>query len=278
MSKPHIFPGAPTRFESKHALPSNKTVPKSSRYRKVAFLLRSNIQNLEDYGDRLAFLTITFRGNVRLPQEVQDCLHAFHSKTFGTLGISYIKVFDHHADGRLHVHYILVLPEDYDEALVKPYDKGLDSQGEINKCFGPKRREFSVQLAKRLKAAGFGRCLLEPVRNLAGLAVYLSRKVESPAFEFPKGTRRYAISRSLKSGSANFMWLSPGANKYRAAVSQIAQCLGIKDYSEFKAILGRRWGYYLRPTISILMQLPHLAVDLFSLCRLGKHYNPALNP
>lgn len=243
---------------------TRKATPKglSGPAKKVAATLTENIRYLcEKHGiQHIAFFTLTFADHVIDPKEAQRRLH---SLTAGVLDERYphrIRVFERQKSGRIHYHFVLVVPEDIHTGV----DPEAIAQGDYATANKALRREWAFW-HKTCKKYGFGRHNLQPVKSSENaLALYVGKYI-GKGFQFrneaDKGVRLVTYSGDARRMVCKHTALSKYSNEWRAKVQTFVHMVqAAKPHSRIRTIddialvlNDKRWSYNHR---DFILELP----------------------
>lgn len=228
--------------------------------KKVAATLTENIRYLcEKHGiERIAFFTLTFADHVTDPKEAQRRLH---SLTAGVLNERYphrIRVFERQKSGRIHYHFVVVVPDDIRAGV----DPEAIAQGDYKTANSALRREWAFW-HKTCKKYGFGRHNLQPVKSSHdALALYVGKYI-GKGFQFrdeqDKGVRLVAYSGDARHMVCKHTALAKYPNEWRAKVCTFVRQMAemyphrrIRDTDDIAFHFGKRWAYKWRDYILAL--------------------------
>jgi hypothetical protein len=240
-----------------------KGVPKalSGGRKKVAATLTENIRYLCDtHGlERIAFFTLTFADHVTDPAEAQRRLH---SLTAGVLNERYphrIRVFERQKTGRIHYHFVVVVPDDIRTGV----DPDAIAAGDYKTANSALRREWAFW-HKTAKKYGFGRHNLQPVKSSHdALALYVGKYI-GKGFQFrnetDKGVRLVTYSGDARHMVCKHTAVNKYSNEWRAKCLEFSRIIArakpharIRGIEDLQFVLGKRWSYRYR---NFILSLP----------------------
>jgi len=248
---------------------------------KSQYKLECCLKGLDRYPiGSLFFLTVTaprqFSGDLKLHQKMTSLT----SNLFGRRQIKYVKVVELHKDGRLHWHFILVLPWDAGEE-VRDIDAVCTKaeQTVIEKAhYSGALLELSKDMGTKMKNYGAGRFNMTPVKDLKALRFYLTKSLSGNDSKLPKGVRVWSVSKDLKVVRGDFSFHSKRAQQYRLSMRLVSFSLGCVEREEMKDRYGPRWWYHLiRPEIENVSEMIAYdqKMDMIHYLVEGRRINPA---
>ncbi len=236
-----------------------KGVPKalSGPRKKVAATLTENIRYLcEKHGmERVAFFTLTFADHVTDPAEAQRRLH---SLTAGVLDQRYphrIRVFERQKSGRIHYHFVVVVPDDIRTGV----DPDAIARGDYKTANAALRREWAFW-HKTSKKYGFGRHNLQPVKSSHdALALYVGKYI-GKGFQFrneaDKGVRLVSYSGDARHMTCKHTAVNKYSDQWRAKCLTFSRMVAkakpharIKCIEDLQFVLCKNWSYKHRDFI-----------------------------
>lgn len=218
---------------------------------KQALILQLTIQAMAKvYGlNYLAFLTLTFADDVQCPKEAMRRLNSVLTNCLGPRYGVYLRVFERCESGRIHYHFLVVMPFDIRTGVDFDAFAGRDYRT-ASKAL---RAEWSF-LRKALSAYGFGRHELMPVYSSdIAAAKYLGKylgQIDGKRDARDKGVRKLGYSRGLAVGNCNFQRLTRGTAEWRRKLpifcAMVQAChpdKRVKTMHDLRIVLGPRWAY-----------------------------------
>jgi hypothetical protein len=229
----------------------------STQQRKTAFILKTSVESLSNTFKLpyIGFLTLTFAEPILCPKVAQKRLNSLLSHVVKTRYQEYLGVFERQKSGRIHYHFLVVLPHDIRSGInfAEFEDRNYKS---ANKYL---RSEWSFW-RKTAKAYKFGRTELMPVKSNADamaryVGKYISKHTEARQ-QNDKNVRLVRYSRGSRSGTTRFSFLSNGSKEWRRKLKTFAVIvqthypdIPINDISDFSKVLGKNWAHKNREFI-----------------------------
>jgi hypothetical protein len=228
----------------------------STQHRKSAFILKESVHKLsEQFGiDYLGFLTLTFAQHITCPKEAQRRLNSLITHVIKPRYAEYLGVMERQKSGRIHYHFLVVLPVDirtgFDFDAIKNHDYT---------SAGPDLRKEWSFWRTTAKKFGFGRTELLPVKsNIEAMAKYvgkyIAKHVEARQ-EQDKGVRLVRYSTGARAGTTRFQFHSEGSMEWRRKIKTFAQMIEsatghqCRDLAGITRAMGPRWAYKHRDFI-----------------------------
>ena len=225
----------------------------TSSEKRNSYALGINIAHLaREYGlERLGFLTLTFRENVKDPKLGQKRWNSLASNCLRSLFTEYIKVTEVQKRGAIHYHLLVVCETDIRTGV---QFEGL-KKGNYSSA-GKPLRSLWRQLRETMPKYGFGRSELLPIRSTVdGITGYVGKylsKASAHRGEHMKGARLVSYSTGWRRANGRFAWVSNGALQWRQKVAKWANATGCKSFEDLKRKHGRLWENSLASTLKDL--------------------------
>ena len=254
-----------------------QSVPISKGAYKTEFCLKANIElAAKFYGiQHLVFFTITFAYAVYSAKRAQKHLNSILSNVIRPrYGDRYLAVFERHASGAIHFHFVLWMEKDvrtgFDWALAdlayaaqkqRDYKRAGSLWSEavgkaVNGDFLRGEWKFWRELKKRYR--WLGRCEMLPIKSTAEAIAkytggYIGKHMEHRREE-DKGVKLVRCGKGMRRATSRFSFNSPKTRIYRRKLAAfVAQphiaLAGVKEYEDLKRVFGKRWAYHLMPAI-----------------------------
>jgi coenzyme F420-reducing hydrogenase delta subunit len=228
--------------------------------KKVANTLTENIRYLcETHGiEHVAFFTLTFAEHITDGKEAQRRLHSLQSGVLNERYPHRIRVFERQKSGRIHYHFVVVVPDDIRTGV----DPVAIANGDYKTANKALKREWAFW-HKTCKKYGFGRHNLQPVKSSHdALALYIGKYI-GKGFQFrderDKGVRLVSYSGDARHMTCKHSSMEKYPKLWRAKVytfvMQMAQAkphARIRDMDDLAFHLGKRWAYTWRDYILAL--------------------------
>ena len=244
--------------------------PKSKTYKKM----KSLTQNVQWWGDklgieRLGFLTLTFKGNLKDPKEAQRRWNNLNrtisrSQKFRIL----VKVVEVQKRGAIHYHCLVHMNEDIRTGFdwdafkkagkaygAKNYNEGRKYTRIYAKSATSHLRHLWGWMRTKCESHQFGRSELMPIEYPNNIGSYLGKylnkddeKREKKQYDpWMTKVRKIAYGRKLpKVASANFSWVkrANGFPTWREKVKAWAEYRGFRDMDDVASKLGKHWSHH----------------------------------
>jgi hypothetical protein len=257
--------------------------------RKKMFALQSRIEAMaRTYGlDRIGMQTLTIRENITDGKEFNKRFKSLSTNIFPKLYEAWIRVYERQQRGAWHVHIIVATKPDIrlgsdPAALSKLLQDNRDRKitkaiyyAGIQKLASPNLRAIWKEFRRlcglrefkhRRKSKGkryykFDASHLLPIISTPqALAVYVSKYL-GKGFQHrrpeDKGMRLVGCSKNV-SGlcSEHFSWSDGAGRVWRLKLGSLGGMFGFTSQDDFVQALGRKWAYFIRPAMEVLV-LPH---------------------
>lgn len=240
----------------------------SPYYKRAAQTLYSNVMRIskESKGiGYLAFITLTFKNNVRDHLEASRCWKSANSHwfapnpDFGT----YINTRELQEKRRMvwHYHIIAEVQEDIREGFDFPAFREWLKGNNRFKGPCPTGSPYFLRLWKELNEAvphyGFGIInSIEPIEtNEEMISRYIGGyigKTIGRRSEQQKGVRLVNYPKGWVRNSPKFSWNTANAAEWRRKVAKFASVHGCTDFYQLSQLLGRNWAYkYLKDILNV---------------------------
>ena len=252
-----------------------QSVPISKGAYKTEFCLKSNIElAAKFYGiEHLVFFTITFAYAVYSAKRAQKHLNSILSNVIRPrYGDRYLAVFERHASGAIHFHFVLWLEKDvrtgFDWTLAdlayaaqrqRDYNRAGKLWGEtagkaVNGDFLRGEWRFWRDLKKRYR--WLGRCEMLPVKSTAEAIAkytggYIGKHMEHRREE-DKGVNLVRYGKGMHRAKSRLAFNSPKARLCRLKLQEFAHQVGCGSTDALKKRFGPRWAYRCAPAIQAM--------------------------
>lgn len=197
----------------------------SSPQRKALYCLTENVERfVEQHGkDRVAVMTLTFKGRLTDPSEASKRLNSFMSNFLRERIDSFITVKELHESGSWHYHLLVSFQAPICFGFRWKYAKDRKAVP-VFKTATRTLKAFWRDIREAAPKYGFGRSEILPVRTGKGLAKYFSKAILQRALdpERFKGVRLVSYSRNFVKSVARFMWHNKFTQDYRRKVKRFA--------------------------------------------------------
>lgn len=230
----------------------------SVQHRRSAFVLSESVGRLSRiYGlSCLGFLTLTFRDHVLDPREAQRRLNSLLTGVVNRRYRSYLGVFERQKSGRIHYHFLVVLPSDI--------RTGFDFAGIANHDYSSASKALRAEWAfwrRKAPTYGFGRTELLPVRSSTEaiakyVGKYIAKNIDARRASQDKGVRLVRYARNARAGTTRFQFNSAGGKEWRRKLAIFAGIVNadnpaacITDIGDFSRVLGPNWAYLCSPFV-----------------------------
>ncbi len=246
-------------LETTEYKPVDFPVPKglTGPRKKVAATLTENIRYLcETHGiERIAFFTLTFADHVTDPAEAQRRLHSLSINVLEQRYPHRIRVFERQKNGRIHYHFVVVVPDDIRTGV----DPDAIAAGDYKTANAALRREWAFW-HKTAKKYGFGRHNLQPVKSSHDvLALYVGKYI-GKGFQFrnesDKGVRLVSYSGDARHMTCKYTAVNKYSDEWRAKCLTFARMVGrakpharIRSIEDLQFVLCKNWSYKHRDFI-----------------------------
>jgi hypothetical protein len=192
------------------------------------------------------------------PKEAQRRLHSLAANVLDQRYPHRIRVFERQKNGRIHYHFVVVVPDDIRTGV----DPVAISNGDYATANAALKREWAFW-RKTAKFYGFGRCNLQPVKSSHdALALYVGKYI-GKNFQFrseaDKGVRLVAYSGDARHMVCKHTSLGKYSTEWRAKVETFCRIISaskpharIRTMDDLKFDLGPRWSYHWRDFILAL--------------------------
>lgn len=248
-------------------------LPTSAEAR-MAFHLRLNVAAfIEHWGrNHCLFFTVTDEDNLHPTQFARRWNNFL--RRHGAWMVSFIRVLEPQKQGRPHYHLLVAVswdtkPDEFDWQAFAECQQERKANG-YTSLFRVLRGRYVTSAASELIAMwkilrkvlpkyGLGRAELLPIRKgKEAISEYIGKYLEAGLVirkHSWKGCRRVEFDRRNKIGwlacTRVFAWHSPGAIAWRKRVGDIGRALGVADMEGIRRILGVKWAYHLRESITL---------------------------
>lgn len=241
---------------------------------KAAFHLRLNVASfIKHFGrDHCLFFTITDQGNLHPSEFARRWNH--YLRRNGSWILSFIRILEPQLRGRPHYHLLLAVAWDtrpdafdwnaffecQDERKANGYtERFRELRARYKASAAPELVALWSVLRKVLPRYRLGRAELLPLRRVKeAISEYLGKYLEGGLAlrrHAWKGCRRVEFDRRAKDAwiccSRVFSWNSPGAKAWRKRVGELGTALGVCDFDGIRSMLGPKWAYRLRESITL---------------------------
>ncbi|MBC2596286.1 hypothetical protein H5P28_18620 [Ruficoccus amylovorans] len=197
--------------------------------------------------DRLFFLTITLPAYETGFQALGKAINKL-TTFFGKQNIEWVKVFETHLSGQIHIHCVLLLPwNTRKEVFNRSGIDGKAPQSVIEQHYSERLLQLSRTLGKRMEAYGFGRWNMSPVCDMQALISYLTKEAGT---SLGHHVRRWSCSKGLRVCKGPIALCSPRARARRQATHFAAYGLGCRTIEELRSLLGKHWSFILMNLIN----------------------------
>lgn len=206
--------------------------------------------------DRLGFLTLTFPDHVTCRREANRRFNSLATHVLKKRFVRVIVAWERHESNRLHVHALVVHPQDirsginFEEIKRRNYRSANPALRE-EWAFWRSITNYDGKHPDHAFAT-FGRTELLPVKSTAEAVAryvgsYISKNVKfRPVADrgarnvswigFPKGKRVW---------NSRFSWATPRSALWRLQVRAFAKSVGAETFGDLARLFGPRWCYFL---------------------------------
>ncbi|WPJ94376.1 hypothetical protein SH580_13130 [Coraliomargarita algicola] len=248
--------------------------------RKSLFRYEACLKYLQQYPlGSLFFLTLTTPNKDSAQSKLKLKMPSLITNLLGRKNILYVKVVEADQRGRVHWHFILVLPWDAGPEIVARHliETEANQWTIERKHYTGRIRDLSNEYRKSMKKYGVGRFNMTPVINLKKLANYMTKcKYEAPG-SLPGNMRRWSCSKQLKVIHGDFAFVSQRARAQRLLTALVAFSKGCLDLDEIRSRYGRSWWYFeIRPETDLILEMiaEKRQMDLIYYLIPGRQANP----
>lgn len=269
------------------------SVPIAKSAFKTEFCLKTNIElAVQYYGiEHLAFFTLTFSKPVYCPKLAQKRLNSLLTHVIRSrYGNRYIAVFERHASGGIHFHFVVYLKNDirtgfdWDQAkqayfaqesrdykLANKLWTGSIAHAENGKFLAEEWR-FWRELKKRYR--WLGRCEMLPIRSTAEAVArytggYIAKHMQNRKPE-DKGVQLVRYGKGMHWARSQIAFNSPKNWLWREKLKRFAFYHGCDSLDSLKNRFGSQWAYHCAPAIEAMPLLVRLGDRVFD----AAYYEP----
>jgi hypothetical protein len=222
-------------------------------HRRMGFVLVHEIKALAAiFGvERLGFLTLTFKDNVRDLREAQRRFHSLETNVIKARYKRSVGVWERQERGAVHFHLIVVLDADI--------RSGADFQAFERRDYRSANSALRSEWAfwrKTAPAYRFGRTELLPVKSTAeGIAAYVGKYVSKHIANRTEADLGARVIRFIGYGpgdrraSARMGWANDRAWLWRHKLASFAGRQGMKSTEDLADAFGSRWCFKLQEQI-----------------------------
>lgn len=244
---------------------------KKSRKNKLSYRVRENvIQMAKTFKNRLGFLTITFKDDLKIwkKDDIAKASRAFikFRKTFINKYCepAYIKVIEGTRKGRIHYHLVIALKDSiFEKFSWNSYEYQKHFTIRNHKLHGIKYASLMAIMERKAKKSGLGRLDLNPIKHEIAASKYLAKYLmKYQSLMLSRGYRQVTFSVKFTAFNmwgcnSRFGWAGASSRSFRKLIASWAE---EKGYSEES--MPENWVHKFRREVGISTQKNKIYLEL----------------